>query len=302
MNYIEELNSKDNNNYLRYLKRMTDSMKVSTKGLIPFLTKDDKRILDVGCGSGFMLEALEMSNPKAELTGVDLNLEAIRRLELLNKPWKLYHSDYLDFKGHDYDSVIFSSILHEISSYNSDLDKRFTSEPIRESIVKTNEILRDGGSIIIRDGLMVPNRDLNNQVLLSFNDPKEAEWLYRFQKEFRGFDKTDVNCDILNSYQNEYLVSEAFLKEFLYTYTWGPESYHREINERFGILERNEWIRLLEENGFMIDNVIESSEEYEKHLRDKVAITNIFGDKYIYPSMTILIKANKVKELKKSMK
>ena len=68
MNYIEELNSQDNINYLRYLKRMTDSMKVSTKGLIPFLTKDDQRILDVGCGSGFMLEALEMSNPKAELT------------------------------------------------------------------------------------------------------------------------------------------------------------------------------------------------------------------------------------------
>ena len=37
----------------------------------------------------------------------------------------------------------------------------------------------------------------------------------------------------------------------------------------------------------------------EKHLKDKVAITNIYGDKYIYPSMTILIKANKVKELKK---
>ena len=299
MNYIEELNSQDNNNYLRYLKRMTDSMKVSTKGLIPFLTKDDKRILDVGCGSGFMLEALEMSNPNAELTGVDLNLEAIRRLELLNKPWKLYHSDYLKFNGKDYDSVIFSSILHEISSYNSDMKKRFTEEPIKESIIKTNEILRDGGSIIIRDGLMVPRRDHNKQVLISFNNPDDSYWLYKFRDDFKGFNKTDVNTEIINSYPNEYLVSEAFLKEFLYTYTWGPESYHREINERFGILERNDWIRLLESNGFEIDNVLESSEEYEKHLKDKVSITNVYGDKYIYPSMTILIKANKVKELKK---
>ena len=299
MNYIEELNSQDNNNYLRYLKRMTDSMKVSTKGLIPFLTKDDKRILDVGCGSGFMLEALEMSNPSAELTGVDLNLEAIKRLKLLNKPWKLYHSDYLEFKGKDYDSVIFSSILHEISSYNSDLSKRFTDIPIKESIIKTNEILRDGGSIIIRDGLMVPSRDHNKQLLISFNNPDDASWLYKFRDDFKGFNNTDVNTEIINSYPNEYLVSEAFLKEFLYTYTWGPESYHREINERFGILERNDWIRLLESNGFEIDNVIESSEEYEKHLKDKISITNVYGDKYIYPSMTILIKANKVKELKK---
>lgn len=301
MNYIEELNSQDNMNYLRYLKRMTDSMKVSTKGLIPFLTKDDKRILDVGCGSGFMLEALEMSNPKAELTGVDLNLEAIRRLELLNKPWKLYHCDYLDFNGHDYDSVVFSSILHEISSYNSNMDKRFTEEPIRESILKTNEILKDGGSIIIRDGLMVPEQDANRQLLISFSNPDDARWLYKFQKEFRGFDKTRVNTEILNSYPNEYLVGEAFLKEFLYTYTWGPESYHREINERFGILERNKWIKLLNESGFEVNNVIESSEEYEQHLKDKVSITNIYGERYIYPSMTILIKANKVKTLKKNI-
>jgi SAM-dependent methyltransferase len=293
MNYIEELNSHDNDNYLRYLKRMTDSMKVSTKGLIPFLTKNDKRILDVGCGSGFMLEALEMSNPTAELSGIDLNIEAINRLQLLGKNWKLYHEDFLNFNEKNYDTVIFSSILHEISSYNSDLSKRFTSIPIKESFIKTNEVLKDGGSIIIRDGLMVPEDNINNQLLVTFNDPNEVEWLYRFQEDFKGFDKSKVNKDIITSYPNEYLVSEAFLKEFLYTYTWGPESYHREINERFGILERNDWIRLLENNGFSIDNVIEASEEYEHYLKDKVSITDIYGNKYVYPSMTVLIKAIK---------
>ena len=281
MNYIEELNSHDNDNYLRYLKRMTDSMKVSTKGLIPFLTKNDKRILDVGCGSGFMLEALEMSNPTAELSGIDLNIEAINRLQLLGKNWKLYHEDFLNFNEKNYDTVIFSSILHEISSYNSDLSKRFTSIPIKESFIKTNEVLKDGGSIIIRDGLMVPEDNINNQLLVTFNDPNEVEWLYRFQEDFKGFDKSKVNKDIITRYPNEYLVSEAFLKEFLYTYTWGPESYHREINERFGILERNEWIRLLNECGFEVETVIESNEEYEKYLKDKISITNIYGDKWI---------------------
>ncbi len=301
MNYIEELNSHDNDNYLRYLKRMTDSMKVSTKGLIPFLTKNDKRILDVGCGSGFMLEALEMSNPTAELSGIDLNIEAINRLQLLGKNWKLYHEDFLNFNEKNYDTVIFSSILHEISSYNSDLSKRFTSIPIKESFIKTNEVLKDGGSIIIRDGLMVPEDNINNQLLVTFNDPNEVEWLYRFQEDFKGFDKSKVNKDIITSYPNEYLVSEAFLKEFLYTYTWGPESYHREINERFGILERNEWIRLLNECGFEVETVIESNEEYEKYLKDKISITNIYGDKWIYPSMTILIRATKNKEYKKNI-
>ena len=242
-----------------------------------------------------------MSNPTAELSGIDLNIEAINRLQLLGKNWKLYHEDFLNFNEKNYDTVIFSSILHEISSYNSDLSKRFTSIPIKESFIKTNEVLKDGGSIIIRDGLMVPEDSINNQLLVTFNDPNEVEWLYRFQEDFKGFDKSKVNKDIITSYPNEYLVSEAFLKEFLYTYTWGPESYHREINERFGILERNEWIRLLNECGFEVETVIESNEEYEKYLKDKISITNIYGDKWIYPSMTILIRATKNKEYKKNI-
>ena len=78
MNYIEELNSKDNDNYLRYLKRMTDSMKVSTKGLIPFLTKDDKHILDVGCGSGILsIIANKLLDGNCHLVGTDIDEDCI---------------------------------------------------------------------------------------------------------------------------------------------------------------------------------------------------------------------------------
>ena len=59
MNQLEELSRKNRENYRRYLDRMTESMKYSTKGLIPLLAKNSKNILDVGCGSGVMLRALE---------------------------------------------------------------------------------------------------------------------------------------------------------------------------------------------------------------------------------------------------
>ena len=182
MNKLEELSNNNKENYQRYLKRMTESMKYSTKGLIPLLAKNSNNILDVGCGSGVMLKALEEENPKATLTGLDLNIDAIKSLEA-NSNWKLYHMDFMDLKDVKFDTIIFSSILHEISSYNSDLNKRFTEVPIKEAFIKSNELLEDNGSVIIRDGLLSSKEDRNNKRIITFTNPNESIWLYKFQNE-----------------------------------------------------------------------------------------------------------------------
>ena len=294
MNKLEELSNNNKENYQRYLKRMTESMKYSTKGLIPLLAKNSNNILDVGCGSGVMLKALEEENPKATLTGLDLNIDAIKSLEA-NSNWKLYHMDFMDLKDVKFDTIIFSSILHEISSYNSDLNKRFTEIPIKEAFIKSNELLEDNGSVIIRDGLLSSKEDRNNKRIITFTNPNESIWLYKFQNDFRGFDKLDIDTKILEIEDNKYLVSEGFLKEFLCTYTWGEESYPREINERFGILTKKEWLNLLKETGFKIETIIESKEEYEKYLSSKINIINADGSLYEYPNMSIIVKAQKQK-------
>ena len=298
-NELEELTSEDLANYNLYLKRMTDSMSKSTKGMIPFMAREAHNILDVGCGSGITLSALSKANPSARLTGVDLNMEAIKRLRALDTDWTLYHKNFLDLKKGGYDMIIFSSILHEVSSYHTDPQKRFSSVPILESFIKSNELLTDDGCILLRDGLLVPDSEKDNQLIVTFDNPEDSQWLYRFREDFKGFDNIPCNKDILSSYQNEYLVSERFLKEFLYTFTWGEASYHREINERFGILTRDEWVNLLKEAGFSIEILVESQEQYEQFLSKKVRITDLCGNKYEYPFMSILIKGRKVKSLKK---
>ena len=294
MNKLEELSKNNKENYQRYLKRMTESMKCSTKGLIPLLAKNSNNILDVGCGSGVMLKALEEENPKATLTGLDLNIDAIKSLEA-NSNWKLYHMDFMDLKDVKFDTIIFSSILHEISSYNSDLNKRFTEIPIKEAFIKSNELLEDNGSVIVRDGLLSSKEDRNNKRIITFTDKNESKWLYKFKEDFRGFDKLDIDTEIIQIEDNKYVVSEGFLKEFLCTYTWGEESYPREINERFGILTKDEWLSLLKETGFKIETVIESKEEYEKYLSSKINIINEDGSLYEYPNMSIIVKAQKQK-------
>ncbi len=294
MNELEKLSKENKENYQRYLIRMTESMKHSTKGLIPILAKDAKNILDVGCGSGAILKSLEEINPKAKLTGIDLNIDAIKRLKE-NTNWKLYHIDFIKLSDLKFDTIIFSSILHEISSYNNNQDKRFTEKPILEALQKSNELLEENGKIIVRDGLMTPVKKRNNRLIISFINPMDAVWLYRFQKDFRGFDNINIDKTIIPIENNKYLVTEGFLKEFLCTYTWGEESYPREINERFGILTKEEWIKITKEAGFKIETMVESKEEYEKYLSKKINITDEFGNKYEYPNMTITFKAKKLK-------
>ena len=68
MNKLERLSNNNKENYQLYLKRMTESMNHSTKGLIPVLAQGSKNILDVGCGSGVMLEVLENEVKNASVT------------------------------------------------------------------------------------------------------------------------------------------------------------------------------------------------------------------------------------------
>ena len=299
MNKLEELSKNNKENYERYLRRMTESMKYSTKGLIPLLAKNSNNILDVGCGSGVLLKAIENENKKAKLTGLDLNIDSINKLKKYNKKWKLFHMDFMDLENIKFDTIIFSSILHEISSYNNDLSKRFTYNPILEAFKKSNDLLEDNGIIIVRDGLLSSLKDRDNMLIVSFKDINDGMWLYKFQKDFKGFDNLNINTKIVKLGENKYLVSEGFLKEFLCTYTWGEESYPREINERFGILTKDEWLDLLKISGFRIETIIESKEEYEKYLLPKINITYDSGNPYEYPNMTIMFKAQKTKTLSK---
>ena len=292
-NILEKLSHNNQDNYELYLSRMSESMKHSTKGLIPVLAADGNNILDVGCGSGVVMAEIEKIKPTAKITGLDLNFEAILKLKQQHNNWNLIHEDFMKLTGYKFDTIIFSSILHEISSYCEDKNKKFTEVPIREAFEKSYDLLDNNGSIIIRDGLLTDNEHKDKKVIVSFNNPEDYVWLYRFQYDFRGFDNLDIDTKVIDLGHYKYMVSEGFLKEFLCTYTWGEESYPREINERFGILTKDTWINLLAQTGFTIEEVVESKEEYREYLSKKIIIKDEKLNDWEYPNMSILIKARK---------
>ncbi len=183
-NILEKLSHNNKDNYEQYLKRMSNSMQHSTKGLIPIWAAEGSNILDVGCGSGVIMSEIEKINPKAKITGLDLNFDAIIKLQQNHNNWNLIHEDFMKLNCGNYDTIIFSSILHEISSYCEDTDKRFTEIPIKEAFYKTHELLDSDGVVIVRDGLLTDNDHKDNKLIISFNNPLDKYWLDKFQSDF----------------------------------------------------------------------------------------------------------------------
>ncbi len=292
-NQLEELTEKNRENYELYLKRMSDSMKKSTKGLIPYFCRGKKRILDVGCADGTMMYALKQADPQCSVTGIDMNKNAVEHLKN-QTDFEVHHcslAEYAAGNPEPYDAVIFSSVLHEISSYDPDEKKRFTAAPILEALKSAYGLLKEDGILIVRDGLETDAAVQDQRCELVFEKYGGTYIFERFHKEGanrRILDKTEAFYDY-----RHVITSMRAAREFLCTYTWGEESFEREKMEQFGVLNMKEWYDCMEQAGFTVNTAVRSAEEYEKYLSDKVKL--YVKGKKTFPDMTVLLAADKIK-------
>ena len=105
-----------------------------------------KKVLEIGCGRGFYLKALNEINSEMNITGVDLNEKYLKvaREYINNKKIKITSGDAtnLKFENDSFDGVVASEILEHIPD-----DKKALKEIER--------ILKPGGKVIIS----VPNKN-----------------------------------------------------------------------------------------------------------------------------------------------
>lgn len=281
-NKLEQLTEENRGNYDLYLKRMTLSISQSSKGLIPFFAAQCKKILDVGCGSGILMQAIKAVNPDAKIVGIDINQSAVdtcveQGLDVRNATL----SDLVK-SGETFDCVIFSSVLHEFSSY--DEKAPFTEKPIEDAIADASKITDKGGFIIIRDGIRVAENGRVELVKINFKNPEDAIWIERFKKDFPDYhESVQLEPGVL---------SKENAKEFLYTFTWGDKSWPREVQERFGIMTIENWEAMARRNGFDIKNLMISAEEYKKYLKDKIEIDDVVSR--LLEETTMLLVAEKM--------
>lgn len=282
MNILEK-NSQEN--FATYLARMNASCRTSTKSMIPFYTIGYNKILDVGCADGSLMESIKKVNPNVNVIGIDLNSQFIEIAK--NKCLEVYCKS-LEEVTDMYDCIIFSSVLHEFSSYALNELEKFTEAPIQKALRIAYNHLNDGGRLVIRDGLM--DNCNNFTCYLSFTNSEDKQWLYKFCEENKYPYHTGWFTDV-NKHSVKCITTLA--QEFMATWTWGEKSWNREIQEKFCIFPEKTWQNIVEEEGFSIESFTKSKEEYPKYLTPKVLMFNMENLNTIFPYMTCTIIAKK---------
>ena len=289
MNQLEKLTEENQKNDERYLSIMDSNTFHTTKNLIPLFLQPT-RILDVGCGGGSLLKLISDTQKnreakekipenakqlerrgnieKWELLGVDLNSHHIQHCKEVYRglpmEFRVAKLEDLYAEGNEkFNTIIFSSVLHEISSYAE--TGRYSARPIEEALKTAYKLLMPSGRIIIRDGCATISQ---KPITFQFRNPDDVDYFVRFCAEYHAKHPW---------YQLEHggrvTTPIWYAKEFLCTYTWGEESWSREVGKQFGILSQRGWRNLIEDAGFRIHTQLCTSEEYIEYILKKVILT-----------------------------
>ena len=258
-------------NEIDYLNTMNNSLKQKAV-ILDYIVGNS--VLDVGPGGGALLDLIEKKMPNLDIKGIDLSENVIN--ELTKKKlkeshiWNIIKGDALNlskyFENNSIDTIIYSSIIHELYSYIPYNGKKFNKETIKVALKEAYYILSIGGRIIIRDGIM--SSPVNSYRIIEFNDKEDIKKLDRYINDFKG---RTITYEKINDNTVKMLINDAM--EFLYTYTWGEDSYPLEVQEQFGYFTLEEYISFIKEN-LPNSKIIESKsylqKGYEENLLPKI--------------------------------
>ncbi len=260
-------------NEIEYINTMNSSLN-NKKILIDYIV--GKNVLDIGPGGGVILDLIEEYDNNINLYGIDISEniceELKKKKEKENKNWTIIKGDalYLEnyFEEKSMDTIIFSSIIHEMFSYIEYNEKKFNIETVIKVLKSAYNLLSIGGRIIIRDGIKTEPE--NKFRIIEFKDKKDISILNNYCMDFKG---RSVTYEKIDDYKVKMLVNDAM--EFLYTYTWGENSYSLEVQEQFGYLTPSEYRELIIQN-LPNANIIELKSflqsGYEENLLNKITL------------------------------
>lgn len=274
-----------------YFDRMASSLGDKIN-LVPFLVPGN--VLDVGAGGGELAEYMRREQSSGDVHAIDGSTESVARMKQNFPSVKSSQLMVDELLGHfgvnSFDNIVCSSILHEVYSYGG-----YDVEKVHTALHDFHQMLRPGGRLIIRDGVMPTVHD--EDVVLNFvnedSDNEFHDFLLRY-KEIAPFYGDEV---AVKKYDNgKVLCDYRSAMELLYTYTWGMGSIEREALEVYGVMTQRDYVDSVKRAGFM--NVVESRQylqpEYVTHLEHKVNITDpIFGLPVSFPSSNMIIVAEK---------
>ncbi|MEK5205260.1 methyltransferase domain-containing protein [Bacillus sp. FSL R10-2789] len=243
----------------KYFEQMDKSVGDKTR-MWPHIS--GTKVLDAGCGSGGLMKALIGNGFDA--FGIDLSLMAYEQIKKDGLKDKFILGDLGDidtyFQPGDFDTVIFSSVLHEVYSYSG-----FDEFVLRDVIASAYNVIPRGGRIIIRDGVKPIGYEKR---IIRFKDINDVLFLKEYCKRFKGRKVEYKKIDSLT-----YEMQESDAMEFLYTFTWGWESFDREVQEQYGVFDIVEYCaQIIDDHPTAKIKHAESylQHGYEENLKNKI--------------------------------
>lgn len=213
-------------------------------------------IVDAGFGSGLLLKRLAEEFPHSNFTGVDTSayfFKVARHALKNSKNAKIFRGDVVakHFSDGSISTKIFATTLHEVYSYNG-YSKRF----VKRALKNTFQELKDGGRVIIRDGIKpehviyyvwLRDDDGTNKSSKKLELLSTKALFERFATEFRN--GRYARYHKMNN--GLYRMNSSTLYEFLSKKDY-RKNWAQEIREHFGYITLNEYKELLKELGFNI--------------------------------------------------
>ncbi len=151
---------------------------VAEKMIAHYRLPQDARILDVGCGKGFLLYEFMRLLPNAEIAGIDISDYALENAKLEIKPYlRKGNAKQLPFPDRSFDLVISINTLHNLYI-----------DELWQSLKEIERVGRGGKYIVVeayRDELEKVNLLYWQLTCRAFHTPQEWEWIFT-QTNYRG--------------------------------------------------------------------------------------------------------------------
>ena len=261
------------------------------------------KIVEVGPGGGVVLDLLESHFPDSEIIGLDASHQVVVALEQRKKQshakWQIIEGNAFAFEKYFSDNslndIVFCSILHEIYSYIEAEDgTRFHVESVQKMLQSAFKALAPGGRILIRDGIMPDHKPQ----YLSFIAEDARPFFDAFCREFKG-----RKIDYQTVDDNTVLLDSADAMEFMYTYTWGPESFPYEVREQYGVMTYSDYcqsiLSWLGDKARIVElpdsEALVLQPGYVTALKDKVRLMDVTGNPAPFPPSNAIIVIEKCK-------
>ncbi|MBI4991710.1 MAG: methyltransferase domain-containing protein [Candidatus Harrisonbacteria bacterium] len=229
-----------------YSSLMDAAIEQKIKDVIPWVKPGI--IVDAGFGTGLLLFRLWERFRDSKLIGIDLSshffeksqrqFHNIPNVTLLKK-----NIIQQNLPNNSVDTKIFSTILHEVYSYNG-CNLKFVKTALKNSLKE----LKPSGRIIIRDGV----KPESETICLSFKNGDDTETMFlRFAKEYKHNKGIKYKVLIDKWLGKLYCTDSSSAYEFLSKKDY-RDNWHIEVNEQFGYLTLKKYMKLLQKLGFKI--------------------------------------------------